>query len=150
MLWDAGLGAAMMDNMTAVENKIAELEETFSLVMLADRWDEAVVLLREELCWNTRDVVNFKLNARKQTNRSPLSAAARAGLQAWLAADYKLYNHFKARFEARVARFGARRMETEVAALRAANKEMQERCGIAAADNDKVDTKYCLSRKEKE
>ena len=37
MLWDAGLEASQMDNLTAVQNKIFEVEQTFDLVMMADR-----------------------------------------------------------------------------------------------------------------
>ena len=46
MLWDSGLDAHYMDNTTAVDNKIAELERTFDLVMMAERFDESMVLLR--------------------------------------------------------------------------------------------------------
>ena len=38
MLWDAGLEASQMDNLTAVQNKIFEVEQTFDLVMMADRF----------------------------------------------------------------------------------------------------------------
>ena len=138
MLWDAGLAAASMDNMTAVENKIAEMEDTFSLVMIAEKWDESVILLKDLLCWDFKDVVNFKLNARKENKKIPLSAAARAALEEYLAADYKLYNHFKAKFEAKVRSFGTRRMEQELGILRLANGNMKERCGINKVDNDKV------------
>ena len=37
MLWDAGLSGQFMDNMTAVDNKIAELDQTFHLVMMAEK-----------------------------------------------------------------------------------------------------------------
>ena len=62
MLWDSGLAAAAMDNRTAVDNKIAEMDDTFGLVMIAERWDESVILLRDLLCWDYSDVINFKLN----------------------------------------------------------------------------------------
>ena len=38
MLWDSGLEASQMDNLTAVQNKIFEVEQTFDLVMMADRF----------------------------------------------------------------------------------------------------------------
>ena len=38
MLWDSGLEASQMDNLTAVQNKIFEVEQTFDLVMMADRY----------------------------------------------------------------------------------------------------------------
>ena len=138
MLWDSGLAAGAMDNMTAVDNKIAEMDNTFSLVMIAERWDESVILLKDLLCWDFKDVVNFKLNARKENKKIPLSAEARAALKEYLAADYKLYNHFKKKFEAQVNSFGTRRMEQELEILGLANANMKKRCGINKVDNDKV------------
>ena len=35
-------------------SKIEEMEETFDLVMVAERWDESMVLLRQLLCWEFR------------------------------------------------------------------------------------------------
>ena len=138
MLWDSGLAAAAMDNRTAVDNKIAEMDDTFGLVMIAERWDESVILLRDLLCWDYSDVINFKLNARKESKKIPLSPEARAALKEYLAADYSMYNYFKKKFEARVRSFGSRRMERELGILTQANTNMKERCGIQAADNDKV------------
>merc|ERR550519_2311328 len=88
MLWDAGLPARLMDNETAVSEKIAEMENTFDLVMIADRFDESMILLKDLLCWDYRDVVNFKLNARKDSKKISLTAEARAALREYLAADY--------------------------------------------------------------
>ena len=109
MLWDAGLPASAMDNATAVRAKIDEMEDTFGLVMMAERFDESMVLLRDFLCWDFGDVVNFKLNARKEGKKQSLSPGARAALREYLAADYRLYDHFKATFEARVDTFGLAR-----------------------------------------
>ena len=138
MLWDSGLDARYMDNNTAVDNKIAELEKTFDLVMMAEMFDESMVLLRDLLCWDMADVVNFKLNARKESKKIELSSQARQALREYLAADYKLYNHFKAQFSNRLKQFGKRRLETELAELRRANEDMKTMCGIQARDNDMV------------
>jgi galactosylceramide sulfotransferase len=54
MLWDAGLPARSMNNATAVRAKIQEMEDTFQLVMLAERFDESMVLMKDLLCWDYR------------------------------------------------------------------------------------------------
>ena len=33
------------------------MEDTFDLVMVAERWDESMVLLRDLLCWEFRFLV---------------------------------------------------------------------------------------------
>jgi len=138
MLWDAGLSGRFMDNMTAIDNKIAEIDKTFHLVMMADRFDESVILMKDLLCWDFSDVVNFKLNSRKENKKIQISDEARNALKEYLAADYKLYNHFKTKFDNKIRDFGAQRMTHELSILNHANSNMKERCGISAADNDKV------------
>ena len=39
-------------SMTIIQ--IEEMEDTFDLVMVAERWDESMVLLRNLLCWEFR------------------------------------------------------------------------------------------------
>jgi len=138
MLWDAGLPVTAMDNATAVQAKIEEMEDTFDLVMVAERWDESMVLLRDLLCWEFRDVANFKLNARKESKKVVLSSEAREALREYLANDYLVYNHFKAKFEEKVNRFGLPRMSRELGQLKSANEEIQELCSVKATDNDSL------------
>ena len=138
MLWDSGLDAKFMDNMTAVDNKIAEIDKTFHLVMMAEQFDESMVLLKDLLCWDYSDVINFKLNARKESKKIGLSDAARDALKEYLAADYRLYNYFKKKFSVKLQQFGQTRLEQELTVLRLSNDEMKKRCGLQARDNDKV------------
>ena len=39
------------------------------LVMVAELWEESVVLLREEMCWETRDVLHVRHNVRDEQYR---------------------------------------------------------------------------------
>jgi len=77
MLWDMGLTTAQMDNVTAVQQKIKEIEEKFSLVLIAERFQESMILMKDLLCWEYRDVVNLKLNARDENTN--LSSAKKPG-----------------------------------------------------------------------
>merc|ERR1712198_588768 len=86
MLWGAGLSGRYMDNMTAIDNKIAEIDKTFHLVMMADRFDESVILMKDLLCWDFNDVVNFKLNSRKENKKIQISDEARQALREYFAA----------------------------------------------------------------
>ena len=137
MLWDSGLDAKFMDNMTAVDNKIAEIDKTFHLVMMAEQFDESMVLLKDLLCWDYSDVINFKLNARKESKKIGLSDAARDALKEYLAADYRLYNYFKKKFSVKLQQFGQTRLEQELTMLRLSNDEMwgQGMVAYTAGDN---------------
>ena len=59
MLWDFGLELNLLTNETAIRDKILEIESSFDLVMIAERFDESIILLRDELCWSYRDVTRY-------------------------------------------------------------------------------------------
>ena len=48
-----------------VLNKIKEIDKIFNLIILADSkyFDDSIILLKNELCWNYEDVINLKLNS---------------------------------------------------------------------------------------
>ena len=77
-----------------------------------------MILLKDLLCWDYQDVVNFKLNSRKESKKIHLSDEARAALKKYLAADYKLYNYFKSKFEEKLQKFGEHKMSHELSLLR--------------------------------
>lgn len=135
MLWDLGLPASDFDDTTKVRQKIAEVERTFDLVLIAERFDESMVLLKHLLCWNFEDVTALRVNAQRSSTKSTLSPQARRVLKQWLAADYMLYDHFVANFEAALQAFGEHEMEQELLILRHANGRVRERCGVVEADN---------------
>ena len=53
-----------------------------------------MILMKDLLCWDYEDIVNFKLNARKESKKVELSEEARSELRKYMASDYILYNHF--------------------------------------------------------
>ena len=55
-LWDLGLGTPDMENEAKVDAKIAELSSQFDFVILAEFFDEGLVILARLLCWELEDV----------------------------------------------------------------------------------------------
>lgn len=49
-----------------IKKHIDELAEKIDLVLIMEYFDESLVLLKRELCWDLDDVVYFKLNKRSQ------------------------------------------------------------------------------------
>jgi len=135
MLWDLGMPASQMDNHTAVEEMIRQVEAQFDLVLISERFQESMILMKHELCWDYRDVVNLKLNAREKENKSRLSSAARKALEEYLWADYALYNHFKAIFTQKLNQFGEKAMSHELEILSQANANMKDICNLKETKN---------------
>uniref|UniRef100_H0V9C8 Galactose-3-O-sulfotransferase 3 n=1 Tax=Cavia porcellus TaxID=10141 RepID=H0V9C8_CAVPO len=67
-----------------LEGLIRQVEEVFSLVMIAEYFDESLVLLRRLLAWDLDDVLYAKLNARAASSRlAAIPAALAQGGARW-------------------------------------------------------------------
>ncbi|XP_037089717.1 galactose-3-O-sulfotransferase 2-like [Pollicipes pollicipes] len=117
MLWDFGLSAEELTDERRIRQKIIEIERDFDLLLIADRMDESLVLLRELLCWPPLYMVSMRLNSLMASSELPAGQDTRTRLATWLKGDYMLYNHFYQRFEERVQRFGVNNMRKEVKKL---------------------------------
>lgn len=102
------------------------VEGTFKLVLLAEYFDESMVLLKEELCWDLDDVVTFKLNIRGSSR--PLEPEEVKKLRAWNALDWYLYDYFNRTFWNKVEHFGKEKMDIEVMRLRERRQQLAELC----------------------
>ncbi|XP_023321017.1 galactosylceramide sulfotransferase [Eurytemora carolleeae] len=138
ILRDFGLHPDNFTNGLAVEEKIKQIEDKFNLVLLAERFQESMILMKNELCWDYRDVINMKLNARQELKKTSLSPKAREALEKYLSQDYLVYNHFKKIFEKKVEMFGKEKMEKELNILDHANKNIREVCSLQETKNENI------------
>ncbi|XP_068130162.1 galactose-3-O-sulfotransferase 4 isoform X2 [Hyperolius riggenbachi] len=102
------------------------VESTFNLVLLVEHFDESMILLKEELCWELDDVVTFKLNIRGSSRQLEKEEVER--LRAWNALDWYLYSYFNRTFWEKVEGFGRERMDNEVRQLRERRQQLAELC----------------------
>ncbi|KAH9369568.1 hypothetical protein HPB48_020681 [Haemaphysalis longicornis] len=65
MSFDLGLEPAFFENVSAVHVFTEQMDAIFDLVMVAERINESLVLLRDLLRWDYDDVVVFKHNTRQ-------------------------------------------------------------------------------------
>ncbi|KAF7486075.1 galactose-3-O-sulfotransferase 4 [Marmota monax] len=117
---------------------LAWLDSVFDLVMVAEYFDESLVLLADALCWGLDDVVGFMHNAQAGGEQG-LRAAGTGGLtaedqqltaraRAWNNLDWALYVHFNRSLWARIEQYGQRRLKHAVAELRARREAMAKHC----------------------
>ncbi|XP_077514019.1 galactosylceramide sulfotransferase-like isoform X2 [Amblyomma americanum] len=140
MSFDLGFDIEQADNATAAQAFIEHVDTVFDLVMVAERINESLILLRHLLCWDMDDVVVFRLNARQNGFRRPMSSKLADELRALNAVDTLLYEHFLRRFEQRVQAFGWERMEKELTLLEQRTQFWYQRCvaqEVAADTRDK-------------
>ncbi|XP_064471375.1 galactosylceramide sulfotransferase-like isoform X2 [Ornithodoros turicata] len=116
MLFDLGYDASRFKNASNLEDAIREVDRNFHLVLIAELFDESLILMRDLLCWDTQDVVYFHHNQRKQ--KVPVSdKKLRMKMLAYNAADHALYRYFRQKLENMIEKYGRERMRQEVDGL---------------------------------
>ncbi|XP_068096645.1 galactosylceramide sulfotransferase [Hyperolius riggenbachi] len=140
LTFDMGYDSEMDAGDTRVQDLIEELDGRFHLVMLLEYFDESLLLLRELMCWEMDDILYFKLNARKDSGVSRLSAEVYQMAQQWNALDSLIYQHFNATFWKKVEKYGVERMKKDIMELRTRNEELKQECiaGGGPVDANKI------------
>ncbi|XP_075719742.1 galactose-3-O-sulfotransferase 2-like [Rhinoderma darwinii] len=104
------------------------VDTMFDLVLIAEYFDESLVLLKDALCWTFDDVLSFPLNIRSNASRHVLSVKTQERIKIWNQLDWQLYVYFNNSFWNHVERFGRERMKNEVEELRKRRAQLSERC----------------------
>jgi len=65
-IFDLGLQHKYYNDPLMIQKHIDELTEKIDLVLIMEYFDESLVLLKRELCWELDDVVYFKLSQRSK------------------------------------------------------------------------------------
>ncbi|XP_047466237.1 galactose-3-O-sulfotransferase 3-like isoform X2 [Mugil cephalus] len=115
-------------NVTYAQAFVAEVERVFSLVMIAEYFDESLVLLRHLLSWDLDDMVYFKLNMRTQNSKKSLTPSLHSKIRAWNFLDAQLYDHFNASLWRKLSAIGSVHVEREVQLLRQAQEKLMRSC----------------------
>lgn len=138
LFFDFGLDNNLEEDDPQVMKAIDKLSKHLNLVLIAEYFEESLILLKDMMCWTMEDILYFKLNMRKNSTVSRLSSDLKAKARRWNGADWKLYQHFNATFWARVEAFGRERMKEEVEELRRRSAEMK---GICIEDGEAVEAR---------
>lgn len=128
MCFDLGLEVKYFNNETLVKQFIAYIDSIFSLVMITERMDESLILMKDLLCWSIDDVIVFKHNSRQEAFRIPLATSDQQNLRLVNHADHLLYKYFSKKFDDKVKEFGVERMQKEVRLLRKKTHELYTKC----------------------
>uniref|UniRef100_A0A0K2UCL1 Galactosylceramide sulfotransferaselike [Saccoglossus kowalevskii] n=1 Tax=Lepeophtheirus salmonis TaxID=72036 RepID=A0A0K2UCL1_LEPSM len=153
MLRDLGLPIYSLNNQNAIQKKIEELNRDFHFVMIAEYFDESLVLLKELLCWNFDDIAYLKLNSRNSKAKKKLftnitKEEVRHSLKSWLLGDYMLYDHFMEKFHNYYIPkiMGNKDLKAEVKVLKQKNTELKDKCVLKTVQesHDINDPKFKL------
>ena len=106
---------------------IQHVRRHFDLVMLADHFDESLLLLRKHLCLDWRDILYILDNFRTAKQKMNISEEVRKHIEVWNWADMTLYHHFLHVFWDKVRDYGAGFQE-DLAHFRRLLDETRDNC----------------------
>ena len=83
MLYDFGMDFEDMKDNDKVRRKVQDIDKTFDIMLIADNhsFEDSIILLKDALCWEYRDMINFKLNSKRVEMKSSLTPSARDSLK---------------------------------------------------------------------
>lgn len=116
------------DDEEYVQASLAELEKVFSLVMIAEYFDESLVLLRHLLSWDLDDILYLKLNMRSAGSKQSVTAGLASEIRAWNSLDARLYDHFNASLWRKISTIGLACVAREVQLLRQNQEKLMKSC----------------------
>ncbi|XP_071549566.1 galactosylceramide sulfotransferase-like isoform X2 [Panulirus ornatus] len=130
MFFDMGYGSFEDSHPREIAQALKRLDKVFDLVMITERYDESLVLLKELMCWTTDDVAYLSINQGKEGLKENISRETSEKLRQLSQPDIELYNFFYNIFDRKVSEFGRAKMEREVQDLREANERLRRVCTV--------------------
>jgi hypothetical protein len=134
MSFDFGIPKEKFDNETFVDSYINELSEDYSVMLILEKFQDSLVLLKRELCWSTKDILYVPLNTWKSNLTFELDNDDITLLKQWNKADFKLYDHFLEEFKEKVRLHGDDFLE-EVQHFKTVQGEVETFCKENASHN---------------
>ena len=95
MLYDFGIDPQYFGNESVLNELINQVDRNFDLIMIVERFNESMILLKNGLLWNDEDVSSLKLNVHDNATKSVLSEKAKESLRKWLNDSYVFYDFFQ-------------------------------------------------------
>ena len=113
-----------------IEKFIEHLDKEMDLVMITDRMDESLVLLKEKLGWNLTDILYLKRMVAKKDERKlkPLSNSTINRILDRQIADRQLFNYFNKKFDQQIDELGRDRFEKQVKHFQDLRLRFENKC----------------------
>ncbi|XP_040918302.1 galactose-3-O-sulfotransferase 2 [Toxotes jaculatrix] len=126
MSFDLGLDSQQLNSSRPAD--LTLLEETFQLVMIAEHFDESLVLLGALLKLELEELAYVRLNTRSTEDVTFMDDITKAKVRAWNSLDVLLYDFFLQVFWKKAEQYGLERLSREVALLRASTDRIRQKC----------------------
>ncbi|XP_064614955.1 galactosylceramide sulfotransferase-like isoform X2 [Liolophura sinensis] len=90
-----GLDDRDRTNPTAIKEFISKIQREFDFIIVLERLDESLLLLKRKLCWKLTDILYIRKNTNRSNPRRARSHPQRTKHKAVALAEYRFYEHFQ-------------------------------------------------------
>ena len=117
---------------TSVEEKIEGfiqfLDKEMDLVMVSERMDESLIVLKERMAWTLEDIMYLNRNVAPDESKSDLTESTRQKIFEHLTLDKKMYDHFNATLDEHIDELGRERILGQVREFQRVRQELEDKC----------------------
>ena len=106
---------------------IAHLDQEMDFVMINEKMDESLIILKEYLGWDMTDI----LYLRRMVSAKPkvkLSEETRARIMRYQVIDAKIFEHFNKTFETHLNKIGREKVASQVKEFRVFRESFENKC----------------------
>ncbi|KAJ8029773.1 Galactosylceramide sulfotransferase [Holothuria leucospilota] len=104
---DLGFEAKHHGNLKKVSEYIDSLDKEFDLVLITEYFDESLLILKKQFCWEVEDILYISENQRlNEAKTSAMSQGLRDSIRKWNSADFQLYQHFNRTLWQKIKKYG--------------------------------------------
>ncbi|KAK0046700.1 galactose-3-O-sulfotransferase 4 [Biomphalaria pfeifferi] len=96
---DLGFREEHLRNNETLKQYLLGLEKDFLLVMIMEYFEESLLLLRRELCWEMEDIIHIPNNVNKKKEKLTFDEEYLQSHRRFSVLDYIVYDHFLKIFE---------------------------------------------------
>jgi len=126
MSYDLGLHLPFISNVRSFQKKVRSLDKDFHLVMIAEKFDQSLVLLKNLICAAFDDMAS-KVQREAHSQKPHLSGESKAILKDVLSYEVRLYEYFLQKFKSKLSKLGVRGL-LDKNRLNLAKRKMTKRC----------------------
>ncbi|XP_067927935.1 galactose-3-O-sulfotransferase 2-like [Watersipora subatra] len=129
--FDLGLSLFNMDKEEAIKLLIQDIDQTMTVVLITERFDESLILLKKIFNWTMDDIVYFKQNAQDPKLVHPVQVTNEADndILQFNYADYLIYSHFSQKLDRQLKEhFNESQLQKELQMLHELQAEHQRNC----------------------
>lgn len=137
------------DDPSNISMVLESVKRDFDVVMILEKMDESLVLLKNELCWDFEDIAYISKNVKTSdyVETSQDMDKAKENVRNWSKIDYALYNYFNETL-CQSIKNGGERFKEDLEKFKALNQNLNKEC-LKKHDNSEEINGITLSDEKK-